>query len=111
ESPKKRLYKSGQAIEPYAEWTHAEQQVRDYCNFIDMNRDYVDREEDLTGVLRPRGLVIIGRRESLSKEGKQKLAERNADNGRYQTITFDDLLDQAKAVVQRLMVLIAPKNL
>jgi hypothetical protein len=111
ESPNKRLYKTGQAVEPYAEWTHAEQQVRDYCNFIDMNRDYVEREEGLAGILRPRGLVIIGRRERLTKEGKQKLAERNADNGRYQTITFDDLLDRAKAVVQRLVALIAPKSL
>lgn len=108
ESPKKRLYKTGQAVEPYAEWTHAEQQVRDYCNFIDMNRDYVEREEGLAGVLRPRGLVIIGRRETLTEEGKKKLAERNTDNGRYQTITFDDLLDQAKTVVKRLMMLIAP---
>lgn len=111
ESPKKRLYKTGKAVEPYAEWTHAEQQVRDYCSFIDANRDYVEREEDLNGILRPRGLVIIGRRETLTKEGKKKLAERNADNERYQTITFDDLLDQAKAVVQRLMALIAPKSL
>lgn len=110
ESPKKRLYKTGQSVDPYAEWTHAEQQVRDYCNFIDMNRDYVEREEGLSGILRPRGLVIIGRRETLSETGKNRLSERNADNGRYQTITFDDLLDQAKAVVERLMALISPQK-
>jgi hypothetical protein len=110
ESPKKRLYKTGQSVEPYAEWMHAEQQVRDYCNFIDTNRDYVEREEGLTGILRPRGLVIIGRRETLTDNGKKKLAERNIDNGRYQTITFDDLLDQAKTVVQRLKTLIAPNS-
>ena len=110
ESPKKRLYKTGESADPFAEWTHAEQQVRDYCNFIDANRDYVEREEGLTGVHRPRGLVIIGRRDMLTAEGKKKLAERNADNGRHKTMTFDDLLDQAKTVVERLMALIAPRN-
>lgn len=110
ESPKKRIYKTGQSVDPYAEWTHAEQQVRDYCSFIDMNRDYVEREEGLIGILRPRGIVIIGRRENLTEEGKQKLAERNTDNGRYQTITFDDLLDQAKVVVQRLMAIVVAKS-
>lgn len=108
ESPKKRLYKSGPVVEPYQEWMHAEQQVRDYCNFIDMNRDYVEREEGLPGIFRPRGIVIIGRRGELSQEGRKKLAERNADSGRYQTITFDDLLDQARNVVARLRAVIAP---
>lgn len=108
ESPKKRLYKTGDAVDPYAEWTHAEQQVRDYCNFIDANRDYVEREEGLIGILKPKGLVIIGRRDCLAVEGKRKLAERNADNGRYRTITYDELLDQAKGMVKRLRAIISP---
>ena len=108
ESPKKRLYKTGDNVDPYAEWTHAEQQVRDYCNFIDNNRDYVEREEGLPGIHKPRGVVVIGRRETLTDEGKRKLAERNADNGRFRAVTFDDLLDQARTVLLRLRSLISP---
>lgn len=110
ESPKKRLYKSGSVVEPYREWIHAEQQVRDYCNFVDMNRDYVDREEALPGIHRPRGLVIIGRRGDLSAEGRRKLAERNGEGGRYQTITFDDLIDQARSVAKRVRAVVAPRR-
>ncbi len=108
ESPKKRLYKTGSSIEPYAEWTHAEQQVRDYCNFIDSNRDYVEREEKLAGVLKPRGLVIIGRRADLTPDGRRKLAERNADSGRYQTVTFDDIIDRARVIIDRVRAMLAP---
>ncbi len=102
ESPTKRLYKTGRDIEPYTEFHHAEQQVRDYCNFIDRNRDYVEREEGLTGVFKPNGLVVIGRRATLSPEGAKKLEERNADNSRYTIKTFDDFIDQVEAMIRRL---------
>jgi hypothetical protein len=110
ESPRKRLYKAGSAVEPFQEWMHAEQQVRDYCNFIDMNRDYIEREEALPGIHRPTGLVIIGRRNEISAEGRRKLAERNGEGGRYQTITFDDLIDQVKSVAKHLRVLVSPSR-
>ena len=102
ESPAKRLYRSGRDIEPYTEFHHAEQQVRDYCNFIDRNRDYVAREEGLTGIYKPNGVVVIGRRATLSPEGAKKLEERNADSGRYTIKTFDDLIEQAEAIIKRL---------
>lgn len=107
ESPNKRLYKTGKEIDPYSEFTHAEQQVRDYCNYVDMNRDSVDREEGLVGIFRPRGLVVIGRRRDLSQEGARKLKERNADSGRYVVIVYDDLIDQARQLIERLRLLVS----
>ena len=107
ESPNKRVYKPGKEVDPYSEFTHAEQQVRDYCNYIDWNRDSVEREEGLDGIFRPRGLVVIGRRRDLSVEGARKLKERNADSGRYTVIVYDDLIDQAREMVNRLRLLVS----
>lgn len=107
ESPTKQLYKSGKAGAPYAEFTQAEQQVRDYCNYIDMNRDSVEREEDLAGIFKPRGLVVIGRRRDLSVDAARKLRERNADEGRYKIIVYDDLIDQARQTIARLKLLMS----
>ena len=52
--------------------------------------------------------LIVDMFNSLGAAIEKAMANETAD---YQTITFDDLLDQAKAVVQRLMALIAPKGL
>lgn len=102
ESPNKKVYKSGREVDPHSDFTHAEQQVRNYCNYIDLNRDSVEREEGLAGVFRPRGVVVIGRRRDLSTEGAKKLKERNADSGRYTVMVYDDLIDQARHTVDRL---------
>lgn len=107
ESPTKQLYKAGKAGAPYAEFTQAEQQVRDYCNYIDWNRDSVEREEGLAGIFKPRGLVVIGRRRDLSVDAIRKLKERNADEGRYKIIVYDDLIDQARQTLARLKLLIS----
>jgi hypothetical protein len=107
ESPNKKIYKTGKEVDPYSDFTHAEQQVRDYCNYVDWNRDSVEREEGLVGIFRPRGLVVIGRRRDLSPEGTRKLKERNADSSRYTAIVYDDLIDQARQMIDRLRVLIA----
>jgi Domain of unknown function (DUF4263)/Concanavalin A-like lectin/glucanases superfamily len=106
ESPNKKIYKTGKEVDPYSDFTHAEQQVRDYCNYVDWNRDSVEREEGLVGIFRPRGLVVIGRRRDLSPEGARKLKERNADSSRYTAIVYDDLIDQARQMIDRLKVLI-----
>lgn len=97
ESPNFPLYTK--ALNPSKELTHAEQQVRDYCEFIDQNLDYVGREEKLEGITRPRGRVVIGRRRGLSEAAKRKLAGRNADHGRYVVRVYDDLVDQARLAV------------
>jgi len=97
ESPSFPLFTK--ALDPSYRLTHAEEQARNYCNYIDMNRDTVEREEGLAGIFRPRGLVVIGRRRSLSPEATKKLVARNADAGRYTVMVYDDLIDRMRAVI------------
>ena len=86
-------------LDPHYKLTHAEQQVRDYCEYIDQNRDTVEREEGLTGIFRPRGTVVIGRRKALSDDAMRKLIARNRDAGRYTVMVYDDLIDRVRSVV------------
>jgi hypothetical protein len=104
ESPNFPLYTK--SLDPHHKLTHAEQQVRDYCEYIDQNRDSVDREEGLSGVYRPRGIVVIGRRSSLNSRAMRKLVARNADAGRYTVMVYDDLIDRVRALVDSVAALV-----
>ncbi len=86
-------------LNPHHKLTHAEQQVRDYCEYVDQNKDSVEREERLPGIFRPRGVVVIGRRGSLSQEANRKLVARNRDGGRYSVMVYDDLIERTRSVV------------
>ena len=97
ESPNFPLFTK--ALDPHHKLTHAEQQVRDYCEYIDQNRDTVEREEGLTKVFRPRGVVVIGRRRTLSDDATRKLVARNRDAGRYTVMVYDDLIDRVASVL------------
>ena len=97
ESPQFPIYTK--ALDPHHKLTHAEQQVRDYCEYVDQNRDSVEREEGLPGIYRPRGVVIIGRRKMLTPEALRKLVARNREHGRFTVMVYDDLIDRVKAVM------------
>lgn len=97
ESPAFPLYT--QNLDPHQKLTHAEQQVRNYCEYVDRNRDTVEREEGLPGIFRPRGVVVIGRRRNLSEESLRKLVARNRDSGRYTIMVYDDLIDRVRALL------------
>jgi hypothetical protein len=86
----------------------AEDQVRDYCDYIDRNLDSVEREEELAGIFRPRGVVVIGRRRTLRQKELRKLASLNRENGRYTIMTYDDLIDRVKALINSIRTLISP---
>lgn len=104
ESPNFQLYTKG--LNPHHKLTHAEQQVRDYCEYVDQNRDSVEREEGLSGIYRPKGVVVIGRRSSLDGDAMRKLVARNADAGRYTVMVYDDLIDRVRALVDSVAALI-----
>lgn len=106
ESPNFPLFT--QRLDPYHKLTHAEQQVRDYCEFIDRNRDFVEREEGLPGIFRPRGVVVIGRRRSLSEDAARKLVARNRDAGRYTVMVYDDLMDRVQALLASIRAAMGP---
>jgi hypothetical protein len=97
ESPRFKLFTNN--LDPRHELTHAEQQVRDYCDYIDRNRDCVEREEGLPQIYRPNGLVIIGRKKDLVPQAMRKLESRNRDGGRFTVMVYDDLIQRLRAVL------------
>lgn len=83
---------------PRADLVHAEQQVLDWLDWLDRHTEYASSR--LPTVLKPTGTVIIGRRADLSDQDKVRLERRNAAwNGTLRVLTYDDLLDQARATL------------
>jgi hypothetical protein len=79
---------------PRAELTHAQQQVKDWFEWIAENREYA--RSKMPGISEPKGWVIMGRRSSIRPEHKHVLARESAESQRITTQTYDDLLDRAK---------------
>jgi hypothetical protein len=85
---------------PRAELTHAQQQVKDWFDWIGRHGEYA--RSILPGISEPEGWVIMGRRSSIPTEHKHVLARENADSRRITTKTYDDLLDRAKQYLENL---------
>ncbi len=79
---------------PRAELTHAQQQVKDWFEWIGENREYA--RSKMPGIREPKGRVIMGRRSSILPEHRHVLARESAESRRITTQTYDDLLDRAK---------------
>ncbi len=77
-------------------------QVRDFQAWIADNIAYAQRK--LPGIRRPEGLVVIGRRKNLTEIDTKRLSEENfSRRGHIRVVTYDDLLDQGRAVHQNLL--------
>lgn len=88
---------------PRKELTHAEQQVLDWQEWLEEKNFYA--REKLKDIRSPRGYVIIGRDIKMSVEEKKKLARRNLSfNEKLCILTYDDLLEKAKALLSRLVI-------
>lgn len=79
---------------PRAELTHAQQQVKDWFEWISKHSEYA--RSILPGISEPKGWVVMGRRSSIPAEHANVLARDNAESRRITTKTYDDLLDRAK---------------
>lgn len=87
---------------PTKELVHAEQQVLDWLDWCDRHGEYA--REALSVLLNPVGYVVIGRRSSLDAEHQRKLFRRNATfANRIVILTYDDLQDRAKALLNLLL--------
>jgi len=74
---------------------HAEQQVLNWLEWLEKNYSYA--QENLPGLMRPKGYVVIGRSSSLSENECRKLMLRNRIfSGSLEVLTYDDLLDRAQ---------------
>ncbi|MEU1880896.1 Shedu anti-phage system protein SduA domain-containing protein [Streptosporangium sp. NPDC020072] len=90
-----RLY--GLKGDPTSALVHAEQQVLDWLAWLDEHSPYA--RANLPGVRRATGIVVIGRRTTLTERDVQRLAWRNDTfGGRLVVLTFDDLLERARSL-------------
>jgi hypothetical protein len=77
---------------------HAEQQVMDWLRWIERNHPYA--RESLPGITRPIGFVVIGRSKTLDSKNRQKLLYRNTFfRGNLEVLTYDDLAQKAKTML------------
>lgn len=105
EKPTDKLYTRGG--DPTKEFAHAEQQVRDYLQWIREDKEYLRKRgfEDLTSE-NLRGLLIMGSSKDLSSEEKRKLETHNsAVSSSHQIKTFDQILEEHKQLLNNLLEL------
>jgi hypothetical protein len=87
------------ANNPTAALTHAVSQVEDWLEWSYENLSYLrGRYPDIH---EPRGLVILGRRSSLNHKAAKALRRRNVLS-KVQVATYDDLIDDMKAIATNL---------
>ena len=89
---------------PTQELTHAQGQIFDWKRYIEDNLGTVQRELALPGISsNPHGLIVMGRSDSLNVEGRRKLRTMRDVSPRIEVLTYDDVYDRAKAVVENLL--------
>ena len=93
ESPSLPLFnKKG---DPSSHLVHAEQQVLDWIDWIELHGPYA--RSALPGLLSPTGYVVIGRSADLNKTTATRLRRRNAIfQPRVVVLTYDDLISRAQ---------------
>lgn len=89
---------------PAGELNVARGQVVDWKRYIEDNLSTVQRELGLTGIsTNPKSLIVIGRGESLTPENRRKLTSPENESPKTKIMTYDDVLENAKAVVENLL--------
>jgi hypothetical protein len=102
EAPIRPLFrKDGQQRE---ELTHAVNQIADWLSYIEDNRKAVQEDLGLTGIsTSPRTLIVIGRSDSLTDDNRRKLTTLQNQNGKLRILTYDDMLEAARANLERIL--------
>lgn len=101
EAPIRELFrKDGQQNQ---ELTHAINQITDWVQYIQGNKQKVEDELGLKGIsTNPRTLVVIGRSQSLTAENRKKIETLQAQQNKLRIMTYDDVLANAKLSLGRL---------
>jgi hypothetical protein len=83
---------------------HARNQILDWRRYIEDNLHTIQGELDLPGIsANPRGLVVIGRSHMLSEKNRRKLTSVENESPKTKIMTYDDVFDNAKAIVENLL--------
>jgi hypothetical protein len=89
---------------PTADFTHAQGQILDWKRYLEDNLQTVQRELGLTGIsANPTGLIVIGRSSSLQAIDRRKLQTMMNGNPQLRIMTYDDVYDNARAVLENLL--------
>ena len=101
EAPIRELFrKDGQQRQ---EVTHAINQITDWVQYIQNNRQKVEKELGLIGIsTNPRTLIVIGRSQSLTLENRKKIETLQSQQNKLRIMTYDDVLLNAKESLSRL---------
>lgn len=84
--------------------THAQGQAIDWKRYLEDNLSTVQRELGLDGIsTNPRSLIVIGRSKSLAPENRRKLITIENAIPKLKIITYDDIYENAKAIVENLL--------
>ncbi len=89
---------------PTADLTHAQGQIVDWKRYLEDNLHTVQRELGLVGIsTNPTGLLVIGRSHSLLPTGRRKLQTMMNESPKLRIMTYDDVYENAKAVLENLL--------
>lgn len=98
ESPRDKLYTLKGIT---TELRNAIQQIQDYQRWIGEHVGYV-KEKLPSMTSAPRGVVIIGRKKTLSNVNEKKLRKLNETLHLIEVLTFDDIIERVKLVLGNL---------
>jgi hypothetical protein len=89
---------------PSRELNHARGQITDWKRYLEDNLSTVQRELGLIGIsTNPKSLIVIGRSLSLTREDRRKLVTIENESPKTKIMTYDDVLENAKAVAENLL--------
>lgn len=84
-----------------AVFTHAMGQVLQFQNWVESNIAYA--EKHFPFIVSPQGIVIIGMKNRFSKTQVEQLTRFNINSrGKLKVLTYDDLIEQGKQLLQNL---------
>ena len=83
---------------------HARGQILDWKRYLEDNLSTAQHELGLVNISsNPNGLIVIGRSQSLSVEDRRKLTTIENDSPKLKIMTYDDVYENAKAVIENLL--------
>ena len=89
---------------PKDELNVARGQITDWKRYLEDNLRTVQNELGLSGIsTNPRSLVVIGRSSTLSPDNRRKLRAMENEQPKLRIMTYDDVYENAKAVIENLL--------
>ncbi len=89
---------------PRGELNTAIGQITDWKRYVEDNLRTVQQELGLTGIsANPQSLVVIGRSHTLTAKNRRTLSTMYNEQPKLKIVTYDDVYDNAKAVIENLL--------